>query len=88
MTSLSKKRGRPVGSKNKPAVKSKPAADVKTFKQSDVDKLQKEILENDVVFNHMIQEIESLELKIKSLEHTVNQYKVVIDYLEAKLEIK
>ncbi len=86
MTSLSKKRGRPVGSKNKSAVKSKPAADVKTFKQSDIDKMRRELRENDIVFNHLTQEIESLELKIKSLEHTVNQYQVVIDYLETKLE--
>ena len=87
MTSLSKfplakKRGRPIGTKNKPA------AAVKPFKQSENDKLLLELRENDIVFNHLTQVIETLELKVKSLEHTVNQYKVVIDYLEAKLEIK
>lgn len=82
MTSLSKKRGRPIGTKNKPA------ADAKTFKQPDNNKLLRELRENDIVFNHLTQVIETLELKVKSLEHTVNQYKVVIDYLEAKLEIK
>jgi len=71
-TSNSKKRGRPVGSKNKPK-RGRPA---KTFKQSDAHKVLLTTL------------IEELVEKIKSLEHQAVQYQAVINYLENKLEIK
>jgi hypothetical protein len=93
MTSLSKKpvakkRGRPLGSKNKPATKSKPAAKVKVFKQRDIDVLLDDLFDAEHLCQKMNHEIEALELKIKSFEHKVMQYEVVIDYLETKLELK
>jgi len=71
-TSNSKKRGRPVGSKNKKPV----ARKAKTFKQSDAHKVLLTTL------------IEELVEKIKSLEHQAVQYQAVINYLENKLENK
>jgi hypothetical protein len=99
MTSLSKKkpavvaktarkRGRPVGSKNKPATKVKPAAKAKEFKRSEFDKLLDDLFDAEVLCLKMHQTVESLELKVKNLEHKAMQYEVVIDYLETKLEIK
>ena len=75
-TSNSKKRGRPLGSKNK-AKRGRPAAKkANTFKQSDAHKVLLTTL------------IEELVEKIKSLEHQAVQYQAVISYLENKLEIK
>lgn len=81
MTSLSKfplakKRGRPAGLKKKPAVKNKSAAQDRTFKQSNMKVGLLEL------------KITALELKINSLEHMLIQCKVIIDYLETKLENK
>lgn len=84
MTSLSKpvakKRGRPVGSKNK-----KTAARAKAFKQSnnhasEINKLQNRILELEMIR-------ERLHSVIDRQEHKAIQYQAVIDYLETKLEI-
>ena len=91
MTSLSKKpvakkRGRPAGSKNK--VAAKPAAKDKTFKQKDINMLIDDLIDAELLCEKMDKIIESLELKIKNLEHKAMQYEVVIDYLETKLEIK
>jgi hypothetical protein len=89
MTSLSKKRGRPAGSKNKTTAKAKqPAVKTKVFKQRDLEILLDDLFDAELLCQKLNNENEALELKIESLEHTVNQYKVVIDYLEAKLEIK
>ena len=87
MTSLSKKpvakkRGRPAGSKNKPA------ANPKTFKQKDINMLIDDLIDAELLCEKMDKIIEALELKIKNLEHKAMQYEVVIDYLETKLEIK
>ena len=91
MTSLSKKpvakkRGRPAGSKNKTAAK--PAAKTKVFKQRDVDILLDDLFDAEFLCQKMQSLIDSLELKIKNLEHKATQYEVVIDYLETKLELK
>jgi hypothetical protein len=84
MTSLSKsvakKRGRPVGSKNKPAAK------FKAFKQpsnrvSEISKLQDKILELEMIR-------ERLHNVIDRQEYKAVQYQAVIDYLETKLELK
>jgi hypothetical protein len=80
MTSLSKKpvakkRGRPVGSKNKPAAK------VKAFKQpSNVANLLSRIEELETIRDR-------LHKLIDHHEHKEIQYRAVVDYLETKLEI-
>lgn len=85
MTSLSKKpavvaktarkRGRPLGSKNKPAAKAK------KFKQPAGDaNLLKRIEELETIRDR-------LHRLIDHLEHKEIQYRAVIDYLETKLEI-
>jgi len=91
MTSLSKKpvakkRGRPLGSKNK-TTKVKPAAKAKEFKRSEFDKLLDDLFDAEVLCLKLHQTVEALELKVKSLENKNAQYEVVIDYLETKLEI-
>jgi hypothetical protein len=93
MTSLSKKpvakkRGRPLGSKNKPATKVKPAVKTKVFKQRDLEILLDDLFDAELLCQKLNNENEALELKIESLEHKEMQYKVVIDYLETKLELK
>jgi hypothetical protein len=79
-TSNSKKRGRPLGSKNKP--KRGRQAKVKTFKQFDVEsRALAKIVELEKIR-------ENLHNLIDNLEHQAVQYKAVISYLENKLEIK
>jgi hypothetical protein len=84
MTSLSKKpvtkkRGRPVGSKNK----TKPAAKVKTFKQSDADmqrlKMVGEIVQKNL---ELIKDNTELVNHINKLEHQIIGFRAVISYLE------
>lgn len=85
MTSLSKpiakKRGRPLGSKNK-----KPAAKVKQFKRSKSANTKLAMLE------FRINELEEIRDRLHRLidhhEHKEIQYRAVIDYLETKLEIE
>jgi hypothetical protein len=94
MTSLSKKpvakkRGRPLGSKNKRVVKvagKEYTFKNKVFKQpskraSEVSKLQDKILELEMIR-------ERLHSVIDRQEHKAIQYQAVIDYLETKLELK
>ena len=85
MTSLSKpvakKRGRPVGSKNK----KKPAARALVFKRTnnhaaEINKLHNRILELETIR-------ERLHNVIDRQEHKAVQYQAVIDYLETKLEL-
>jgi hypothetical protein len=81
MTSLSKsvakKRGRPVGSKNKPAAK------VKTFKQSDAGmqrlKMVGEIVQKNL---ELIKDNTELVNHINKLEHQIIGFRAVISYLE------
>ena len=77
-TSNSKKRGRPLGSKNK-----KPrAGKVKTFKQFDpTQRALAKIVELEKIRNN-------LHNLIDNLEHKIVQYQAVIGYLEHKLEQK
>jgi hypothetical protein len=79
MTTLnSKKRGRPVGSKNK--IKRGRPAKVKTFKQFDpTQRAFAKIIELEKIR-------ENLHNMIDNLEHQAVQYKAVISYLENKLE--
>jgi hypothetical protein len=92
MTSLSKlpkKRGRPLGSKNKRVRKvagKEYTFKNKAFKQtnnhaSEINKLQNRILELEEI-RHRLHSI------IDNQEHKAIQYRAVIDYLETKLEIK
>jgi hypothetical protein len=85
MTSLSKsvakKRGRPLGSKNK-----KTAAKAKAFKQPNVVALEINKLRNKISELEMIRE--RLHGVIDRQEHKAIQYRAVIDYLETKLELK
>lgn len=77
-TSNSKKRGRPLGSKNK---KSR-AVKVKTFKQFDpTQRALAKIVELEKIRNN-------LHNLIDNLEHKIVQYQAVISYLEHKLEQK
>jgi hypothetical protein len=77
MTTLnSKKRGRPLGSKNK---RGRPA---KTFKLRDIEgRALNKIVELEKIR-------QNLHNVIDNLEHQAVQYKAVISYLENKLEIK
>lgn len=70
---VAKKRGRPLGVKNKRKVVKKISSKAPAFKQQNIDEL--------------LDTIECLELEIKNLEHKATQYAVVINYLETKLEI-
>jgi hypothetical protein len=72
---VAKKRGRPLGSKNKPAAKAK------SFKQSNVAALQNKIAELEMIR-------ERLHSVIDRQEYKAVQYQAVIDYLETKLELK
>jgi len=77
-TSNSKKRGRPLGSKNK-----KPrAGKTKTFKQFDP---AQRALAKIVELERIRQNLHNL---IDNLEHQAVQYRAVISYLENKLENK
>jgi len=77
-TSNSKKRGRPLGSKNK---KSR-AGKVKTFKQFDpTQRALAKVVELEKIRNN-------LHNLIDNLEHKIVQYQAVISYLEHKLEQK
>ena len=87
MTSLSKnptpkKRGRPLGSKNK----KKPAAARKAFKQPKSSGTKLASLQS------RIDELEQIRDRLHRLidhhEHKEIQYRAVIDYLETKLEIE
>ena len=80
-TSSSKKRGRPLGSKNKPK-KVPRAGKVKTFKRLyDLQRAADKIVELEKIR-------ENLHNIIDNLEHKEVQYKAVISYLENKLENK
>lgn len=77
-----KKRGRPVGSKNK----KKPAAKPTTFKRieshaAEINKLHNRILELEKMRD-------ALHNLVNSLEHQGIQYRAVISYLETKLELE
>lgn len=76
MTSSSKKRGRPLGSKNKPK-RGRPA---KTFKRFDpTQRAFAKIVELEKIRKN-------LHNMIDNLEHKAIQYQAVISYLENKLE--
>jgi len=75
-----KKRGRPLGSKNK-AKRGRPAAKkANTFKQFDVESRS---LAKIVELEKIRQNLHNV---IDNLEHQAVQYKAVISYLENKLE--
>lgn len=83
--SNSKKRGRPLGSKNKkPVVKNKKPVTrkVSAFKLRD---LETRALSKIVELEKIRQNLHNV---IDNLEHQAIQYKAVISYLENKLEIK
>jgi hypothetical protein len=81
MTSLSKKRGRPIGSKNK--TKQKPEA-VKTFKHSNSAALQNLMRDN----LQLIQDNKQLLFKIELLEHKIIGFRAVVSYLEVQAGLK
>jgi len=89
MTSLSKKRGRPLGSKNKPA-----AERVKFKRASDLNDKAKVVLLTKKVdeLKNLVDELQLVRQRLHSLvdryEHKEIQYKAVIDYLEAKSGFK
>jgi hypothetical protein len=112
MTSLSKKRGRPVGSKNKSKLterekelgrqamevskamgilptnvrrlRKKPAAKVKTFKQSESAAVQRLMKDN----LQLIQDNKQLLFKIQLLEHKIIGFRAVVSYLEVQAGFK
>ena len=80
-TSNSKKRGRPLGSKNKPK-KVPRAGKVKMFKRIyDLQRAADKIVELEKIRNN-------LHDLLDNLEHKIVQYQAVISYLEHKLEQK
>jgi hypothetical protein len=80
MTSLSKKRGRPIGSKNK----AKPAAKVKTFKQPNSAAVQRLKMVGEIVQKNLelIKDNTELVNHINKLEHQIIGFRAVISYLE------
>jgi hypothetical protein len=90
MTSLSKpvakKRGRPVGSKNK-AQKTKPAAASKSFKQAELQRLRKvgEIVGKNI---ELMKDNTELVSHINNLEHQIIGFRAVISYLEKQAGLR
>ena len=82
---VAKKRGRPLGSKNK----KKPAAKPKSFKRSVVKKAGEQM--QVAQLQKRVQELELIRERLHNLidrqEHKAIQYQAVIDYLETKLEL-
>jgi predicted transcriptional regulator len=77
MTSLSKKRGRPVGSKNK----TKPEA-TKAFKQSATEAAVHRLMDANL---SLIKDNNQLIKVIDNLEHQIVGFRAVISYLENRL---
>ena len=75
-SNLPKKRGRPLGSKNKRKVAKKVGSKDNAFKQADVKKFIQDLNDNVVTEQEAI---------ILNLEHQIVGYKAVISYLEHKL---
>ena len=78
-SNLPKKRGRPLGSKNKRKVAKKVGSKDNAFKQADVKKFIKDLNDNVVTEQETI---------ILNLEHQIIGYKAVISYLEYRLGTK
>jgi hypothetical protein len=84
-SNLPKKRGRPLGSKNKRKVAKKVGSKSKAFKQVDknlrsmpnIPPIPVRILKDEIVKDQ--------EIKILNLEHQIIGYKAVISYLEHML---
>lgn len=73
------KRGRPVGSKNKPAAK------VKTFKQSDSDAAVHNLMDANL---KLIGDNNQLLKAIENLQHQIIGFRAVVSYLEVQAGIK
>jgi hypothetical protein len=89
MTSPSKKRGRPLGSKNKPAaerVKFKRASELND--KAKVVLLTKKIATLNIIVNELQLIRQRLHSLVDNYEHKEIQYRAVIDYLETKLRLK
>lgn len=74
-----RKRGRPVGSKNKPAAK------VKTFKQSDSDAAIHRLMDANL---SLIKDNNQLLKVIENLEHQIIGFRAVVSYLEAQAGLR
>jgi len=92
MTSLSKKRGRPLGSTNKRTrtvagkeytFKKKPAAARKQFKQPNAAAREEKLLQAHI---ELMVKASDLRKNIANLEHQAIGYQAVISYLEHQLE--
>ena len=89
MTSLSKKRGRPLGSKNKPAAERttvKRASDLND--KARIVLLTKKVDELNTFANELQLIRQRLHSLVDNYEHKEVQYRAVIDYLETKLRFK
>ena len=75
------KRGRPVGSKNK----AKPAAKVKTFKQSDSDAAVHSLMDENL---RLISDNRQLIKVIENLEHQIIGFRAVVSYLESQAGLR
>jgi predicted transcriptional regulator len=84
MTSLSKKRGRPVGSKNKVVVK-KPAALSKPFKQSATEAAVHRLMDANL---SLIKDNNQLLKVINNLEHQIIGFRAVVSYLETQAGLR
>lgn len=78
MTSLSKKRGRPLGVKNKPAAKAS------SFKQVEEDVVRKLIDANLMLIQHN----KDLLKQFDSFEHQIIGFRAVVSYLENRLGLE
>jgi predicted transcriptional regulator len=82
MTSLSKKRGRPVGSKNKP--KQKPAA-TKSIKRSSSAAAIHNLMDANL---KLIGDNNQLLKAIENLQHQIIGFRAVISYLESQAGLR
>ena len=78
-----RKRGRPVGSKNKP--KQKPAASSKTFKQPNNDAAIHRLMDANL---SLIKDNNQLLKVIENLEHQIIGFRAVVSYLEAQAGLR
>ena len=85
---ISKKRGRPFGSKNKPSK----VGTVKTFKQlnASASRIAKQQREQELLNEHinLLIELGNFKKQVDNLEHQAIGYRAVVSYLENQLGLK
>lgn len=81
-----KKRGRPLGSKNKKKIVVKPQAKAKIVDWEKLCKHLQTALRDEFADNEkLVTKVKELEFKVANLEHQAIGYRAVVSYLENKL---